>query len=326
MNASPTLALDIQGLVKRYATKTAVDNVSLQIPTGLIYGLLGPNGAGKTSLIRMLTRITLPDAGRILFFGAPLAEAHQQQMGYMPEERGLYRKMGVQEQLEYLLRLKGLSQSDARTQVSHWLERLGMADWRKRKLEELSKGMSQKIQFIATVAHRPRLLILDEPFSGLDPVNAQLLEDVLHELRAQGTGILLSTHRMEQVEQLCQHIALIHDGQAVLSGPVEAVRQQFDRHQYRFRYTGQAPESLESRLPPTIIIEQHTAATDDAPGQLILRLPSPAALREVLAALNSAVELHSFEPLLPTIRDIFIERVTGQAPTPNGRVSLTQEA
>jgi ABC-2 type transport system ATP-binding protein len=222
-----TTILEVENVSKTFGDHKAVDEVSFKIVGGGIYGLLGPNGAGKTTLIRMICFITLPDAGEIRFEGKPLNPASQRRMGYLPEERGLYRKMKVGEHLEYLLRLKGMDAPTARRQTQHMLERFALAETRNKKVGELSKGMQQKVQFIATVAHRPPLVILDEPFSGLDPINAQIVEDMLYELRNDGTAVLLSTHRMEQAERFCEHIFMMHRGKLVIDG---AMRDLLIRH------------------------------------------------------------------------------------------------
>lgn len=292
--------LSIRNVVKQYATKLAVNNVSLDIPEGSVYGLLGPNGAGKTSLIRMITHITLPDQGEILFKGQPLSDAHQAQMGYMPEERGLYRKMKVAEVIEYLLELKGLSRVEARRVTLQWLERFELGDWGQRKVEELSKGMQQKVQFIATVAHRPPLLILDEPFSGLDPINAQLIEQVIAELSREGHTIIFSTHRMEQVEEFCQRIALINNGAIVLEDDIRAARLKYRRPIYVI----EADSAISAdQLPPQVRI----TATKGT--QLTVELTDGLSSQGLLAHLNGRVELTRFELYLPSLRDIFIEVV-----------------
>lgn len=293
--------LEIDRVVKRYATKTAVDAVSLSIPSGIIYGLLGPNGAGKTSLIRMITGITAPDAGSILFNGTPFQTTDQHTIGYMPEERGLYKKMKVEEQLVYLLQLKGMSGKDAAAAALKWMTRLEIASWKNRKVTELSKGMQQKIQFIATIAHNPKLLILDEPFSGLDPVNAKLVEDVIHELKTLGTTIIFSTHRMEQVEQLCDQIALIHQGKVVLEGNVTEIRRTYRRPVY------------------DIASEDNLDFLKDMEGVKVLKttkdfvrieLAPDYDPRKCIQELNHRVLLSRFELHLPSLSDIFIELVS----------------
>ena len=216
--------LSLRNVVKRYSNHVAVNNVSLDVPKGKIFGLLGPNGAGKTSMIRMITSITRADEGEIFIDGEKLNINSPQVIGYLPEERGLYKKMKVGEQLLYLARLKGLSPRDARMKLNNWLEKFEITSWWDKKVGELSKGMQQKVQFIATVVHEPKLMILDEPFSGLDPINTNLIKDEIHELNQNGTSIIFSTHRMEQVEQICEEIALIHQGEIILQGNVEEIK------------------------------------------------------------------------------------------------------
>src|SRR5690606_30759373 len=210
--------LEIHNIIKQYAEHRALDDVSMTIPAGKIFGLLGPNGAGKTSLIRIINQITAPDEGHILFDGQPLSPDHIAQIGYLPEERGLYKKMEVGEQMIYLAQLKGFSKQQAKARLDHWFERLDMKAWWKKKIEDLSKGMQQKVQFIATVLHEPKLIILDEPFSGFDPINAQIIQDEILKLNQEGATIIYSTHRMETVEELCDHIALINKSKKILDG------------------------------------------------------------------------------------------------------------
>ncbi|MDW8335234.1 MAG: ATP-binding cassette domain-containing protein, partial [Bacteroidia bacterium] len=223
MSKTAVMILEVENVVKTYGDKRAVDGVSFSVSAGRIYGLLGPNGAGKTTLIRMICFIVLPDSGTIRFEGRPLDATAQRQIGYLPEERGLYKKMKVGEHLEYLLRLKGLDKSTARARSEAMLERFSLAETRDKKVGELSKGMQQKVQFIATVAHRPSLVVLDEPFSGLDPINAQIVEEMLFELRSEGTAVLFSTHRMEQAERFCEHIFMINRGKLVIDGPLREI-------------------------------------------------------------------------------------------------------
>lgn len=219
--------LEVQNVVKTYGDYTALNEVSLTIPKGSIYGLLGPNGAGKTSLIRIINQITMPDSGQILLDGKPLEPNDVQYIGYMPEERGLYKSMKVGEQCLYLAQLKGLSKQEAQKQLKYWFERLEIEGWWNKKIQELSKGMAQKIQFVVTVLHQPKLLILDEPFSGFDPVNANLIKDEIIELNKQGTSVIFSTHRMESVEEMCDHIALIHKSNKLIEGKLTDVKKQF---------------------------------------------------------------------------------------------------
>ncbi len=224
--------LETNRLVKRYAGHTALQDVSIAVPEGQIYGLLGPNGAGKTSLIRIITQITAPDEGTVRFMNEPLAPVHYQKIGYLPEERGLYRKSKVGEQLMYLARLRGMSESEARRRIRAWLERLNLMDWATKNVEDLSKGMQQKVQFIATVVHQPPLIILDEPFSGFDPVNSNLIRDEILELRRQGSTIIFSTHRMDTVEELCDYVGLINRSRKVLEGKKKDIKNAYKTHTF----------------------------------------------------------------------------------------------
>lgn len=292
--------IEIQNVTKAYATKVAAKNVTLAIPEASVYGLLGPNGAGKTTLIRMLNRITMPDSGSILFKGKPLQEEHQSHIGYMPEERGLYKKMMVQEQVNYLLQLKGMSAKDARKASDYWLDRLELGAWKKRKTEELSKGMQQKAQFATTVAHNPTLLILDEPFSGLDPINAQLIEEIITELRQKGTTVLFSTHRMEQVEEFCDRIALINNAEIVLEDNVRAARRKYRKNIYIVETDN---DLTAVSLPAGVTV------LETQPHKLKLQLGTGMSSKDLIAYLNERVELSRFELYLPGLREIFIEVV-----------------
>src|SRR6201747_742627 len=231
--------LSIRNIVKQYAGHTALSGVSLEVERGQIFGLLGPNGAGKTSLIRIINQITAPDSGEVYFNGQKLDQSHIEKIGYLPEERGLYKKMEIGEQMIYLARLKGLSRDEAVKRLKVWFEKLGMETWWKMKIEELSKGMQQKAQFVATVLHEPDLIILDEPFSGFDPVNAELIKDEILELNKKGATILFSTHRMESVEELCDSIALIHLSHKILDGTVKNIRNSYRNATYVVEYTGE---------------------------------------------------------------------------------------
>ena len=239
--------LSLNNVVKQYDKHTAVDRISFDVDKQKIFGLLGPNGAGKTSLIRIITTITGADSGEIYIDGEKLNSMHPHQIGYMPEERGLYRKMKLGEHLLYLARLKGLSKEQAKKQIGIWFEKFGIEDWWKKKVEELSKGMQQKIQFIATVVHQPKLLILDEPFSGLDPINTNLIKEEIKLLNKQGVSIIFSTHRMEQVEEICEQIVLIDKGRNVLEGRVRDVKNRFKNNLFRIDYKGELPPELENR-------------------------------------------------------------------------------
>ena len=293
--------LTISNVVKNYDKHIAVNNVSLSVPKGSIFGLLGPNGAGKTSLIRMITTITRPDSGTILFADEPLNEQHPERIGYMPEERGLYKKMKVGEQLLYLAQLKGMTEADAEKRLKMWFENFGIQTWWDKKVEELSKGMQQKAQFIATVLHEPELLILDEPFSGLDPLNANLIKDEIYEMQQRGTSIIFSTHRMEQVEEICNHIVLIDKGKNVLEGNVQEVRNRFKENIFSIKYTGSAPENI------TNIATVQT----QKPNEMTLQLREGNVSNQILMAfLDNKNTVISFQEILPTLNEIFIQQVS----------------
>mgnify|MGYP000423815987 CR=1 FL=1 len=295
--------LRLQGVVKSYGDFRAVDDASFDIPKGVVFGMLGPNGAGKTSLIRIITNITKADSGQIWLDGEPLNSRHPEQIGYMPEERGLYKKMKVGEQLTYLARLKGLSAAQARHELGFWFKRFDIVGWWDKKVDELSKGMQQKVQFIATVLHKPKLLILDEPFSGLDPINANLIEAEIRELARNGTSIIFSTHRMEQVEEMCDHIVLINKGKNVLEGAVKEVKQRFKENLFSIGYEGQLPENLPNA-------DRYFSVKNDQDHQLTLQLADGSATNDVLKYLiGHGVQIRSFNEILPSINEIFIRRV-----------------
>lgn len=294
--------LRLESVRKSYGEKVAVDDVSFTMPPDAILGLLGPNGAGKTSLIRMITTITEPDVGDIYFEGKRLNGFHPTQIGYLPEERGLYKKMYVGEQLLYLARLKGLSKQEAITKSKHWLETFGLEGQWKKKIEELSKGMQQQVQFIATVIHEPRLLILDEPFSGLDPVNTSRMRNEILRLHSQGTGIIFSTHRMEQVEELCEYIVLMNQGRKVLEGKVKAIRGNYRDNLMHLVYEGKLPTDL----PPAY--QYKLQGTDEMYIQLGLEQDRNELLSKLLEA---GLSIQSFEEILPSLHDIFIKTVGG---------------
>ncbi|HRF39302.1 MAG TPA: ATP-binding cassette domain-containing protein, partial [Saprospiraceae bacterium] len=254
--------LELDGVLKTYGNYTAVNRVSFEVPKGSIFGLLGPNGAGKTSLIRIITTITRADAGSVRLDGVPLNSRHPDYIGYMPEERGLYKKMKVGEHLLYLGQLKGLDKAAAQKELAYWFEKFEIRDWWNKKVEELSKGMQQKIQFIATVLHRPKLLILDEPFSGLDPINTNLIKDEIEELRQKGVSILFSTHRMEQVEEICENIVLINKGSVILNGSVKDIKNQFKENLFRIDFEGELPSDFASQA----------AVTDFKPGYVTVKM------------------------------------------------------
>jgi ABC-2 type transport system ATP-binding protein len=291
--------LKLENIVKTYGDFTAVNDVSFEIPEGKVFGMLGPNGAGKTSTIRIITTITRPDSGQVFLNGEKLSSKLAMQIGYMPEERGMYKKMKVGEQLIYLGQLKGMSNQDARSESMRWLTKLDIKEWYGKKVEELSKGMQQKVQFITTVLHRPKLLILDEPFSGLDPLNAVLIQDEIDELQRQGTTIIFSTHRMEQVEEICDSIVLINKGKNVLEGDVANIRQQFKENLFEISYEGEIP-ALENLC--SVISSSHQKATL----KLNLDVQSNHILQKFIQNDNKIL---SFQEKLPTLNEIFIKQV-----------------
>lgn len=297
--------LDIKNIVKQYATHRALDDVSLFIPQGKIFGLLGPNGAGKTSLIRIINQITAPDAGQIFFNNEPLNPAHVEQIGYLPEERGLYKKMKVGEQMIYLAQLKGLSKQDAKTRLNYWFEKLEITNWWNKKVEDLSKGMQQKVQFIATVLHNPKLIILDEPFSGFDPVNAQIIQDEILELNKQGSTIIYSTHRMETVEELCDNIALINKSKKILDGSVKDIKKQYSSHTYTIDYNSSFD------IPNTSLFDViSNIQSNEDNSQLKIKLNEATTLNQVISHLVDKIEILQIQEIIPSMHDIFIEKVT----------------
>ena len=298
-------AIDVR---KAYANHVALDGVSLEIPEGSIFGLLGPNGAGKTSLIRIITQITGADEGEIRFRGERLNASHIAQIGYLPEERGLYKKMKVGEQLLYLARLRGLSREDATARIKQWLNRFEIKEWAGKNVEDLSKGMQQKVQFIATVLHDPKLIILDEPFSGFDPINANLIKDEILALRKQGATIIFSTHRMESVEEMCDNIALINRSRKVLDGPIEVIRNQFKTNTYEVEGRGK----LILAHPDFEVVEQKEREN----GHFYARVQLHDGVRpnDLLRYLIGAVEVESFREKIPSINEIFIRRVRETMP------------
>lgn len=292
--------IEVSDVVKQYSGHLALDHVSVRVPQGCIYGLLGPNGAGKTTLIRIINMITRPDSGQVLLDGKPLEPADVARIGYLPEERGLYKKMKVADEIVYLARLKGLDKATAVQRTRQWLERFGLTDWAGKKVESLSKGMQQKVQFIATVLHEPRLLIFDEPFSGFDPVNAeQLKQEILH-LQQEGATILFSTHNMESVEEVCQRITLINHSRVVLEGDVEAIKQQHKQNLFEITLSDRGT------LPAC---EQLYDIVESKPGTALLRLRHGAGLHDTVAWLNDHCQLAGFNELLPSMNEIFIETV-----------------
>lgn len=298
--------IECKNVCKNFGTKVALDNVSLDVPEGKIYGLLGPNGAGKTTMIRIINRITIPNSGEVLFNGRPITQRDVEKIGYLPEERGLYRKMEVGDQAMYLAQLKGMSEKDARAELKKWFVKFGIQDWWKKKVEELSKGMAQKVQFITTVVHKPSLMILDEPFSGFDPVNAELIRKEILELKEQGATIILSTHNMESVEELCDNIALINKSHLVLSGGVDEIRRQYGNNHVELIYSG------ENALAPVEgLFSVISDADDNGRHTAVLSLEHEGLGNEVLTSvIGQGLLVNSFKELLPRMNDIFIKLVT----------------
>ena len=299
--------LELHNLKKYFATQKAVDDISFNIEEGGIFGLLGPNGAGKTTLLRMITGIFYPDSGEIIFNGKKFhPENDAISIGYMPEERGLYKKMKIGEQAIYLARLKGMSKTDAIESIKEWFIKLEMQSWWNKKVEDLSKGMSQKLQFVTTVLHRPKLIILDEPFSGLDPVNANLIKEEIYKLAKNGSTIIFSTHRMEQVEEICDNIVLINQGKKILDGTVERVKQEFKENIFQIG-ANISEELLNNNIFTTVKHNENG---------LLLKLNNGNTSNEVLKYfINNNIDINSFNEVLPSLNDIFIKLVEGTAPT-----------
>ena len=304
-----TPILVAENVSKSFGEHTALSNVSLDIPKNCIYGLLGPNGAGKTTLIRIINQITYPDAGQVFFDGEPLAPKHIATIGYLPEERGLYKSMKVGEQVLYLAQLKGLSKVEAKKRLKYWFERLEIGDWWNKKIQELSKGMAQKIQFIVTVLHQPKLLIFDEPFSGFDPINANRIKDEILELKKQGTSIIFSTHRMESVEELCEYITLIHKSHKILEGKLSDIKKAHKNNVFKvgLQVNGQG-EGILKELQERFRILNHVFDPKERQLDFTLKLPS-GDTTEALAHLATRANINHFEETIPTANDIFIQTV-----------------
>ena len=303
--------LQVENVTKRYSAHTALSDVSLEVPQGSIYGLLGPNGAGKSTLIRVVNRITLPDEGRVLFKGKPITDEDIYRIGYLPEERGLYKKMKVGEQAIFFARLKGMSRREAIARLKEWFVRFGIEEWWNKTVEDLSKGMAQKVQFITTILHKPELLIFDEPFSGFDPINANILKQEILRLRDEGATVIFSTHNMSSVEEICDHITLINKSRNILSGSTDEVRRRFGENVFELIY---APG--ESALEPALgslaeVLEQGEVA-DTPYSSMRIRINEGVSVRECIGRANEAVELRSFKEVIPSMNDIFIRAVEGK--------------
>jgi len=299
--------LEAQNITKTYANHVALSDVSISVPKGSIFGLLGPNGAGKTSLIRIINQITAPDEGRIAFDGKDLKPEHVQEIGYLPEERGLYKKMKVGEQAVYLARLKGMSKTEANKKLKQWFERFEIQDWWDKKVEELSKGMAQKVQFITTVLHEPKFLILDEPFSGFDPINANLIKEELLRLCDEGATIMLSTHNMGSVEEICSHIALINNSKVVHEGGIKEVRNRFKEGVYDIVFSGNMLGFTNALWTNFELIEHHE--TEDKLRSARIKLADGATANDLLKTVVQVVEVHSLNEVIPSMNDIFIKIV-----------------
>ena len=300
-----TMLIQCKNVSKSFGEKVALDNVSVDIPKGKIFGLLGPNGAGKTTLIRIINRITIPNSGQVTFDGRPITQEDVEKIGYLPEERGLYRKMNVGDQAMYLAQLKGMSAKDAAAELKKWFVRFGIQSWWNKKVEELSKGMAQKVQFITTVVHKPSLLILDEPFSGFDPVNAQLIREEILRLKEEGATIILSTHNMESVEELCDNIALINKSKVVIAGGVDEIRHKYGNNNVEVIYTSEEP--LADAQSFRVLSDSDDAGRHTAVLELAEGAGSNDALKDILA---QGVTVNSYKELVPRMNDIFIKLVT----------------
>ena len=298
--------IQCKNVCKSFGEKVALDHVSVDIPKGKIFGLLGPNGAGKTTLIRIINRITIPGGGEVLFDGRPITQDDVEKIGYLPEERGLYRKMKVGDQAMYFARLKGMSSRDAAVELKKWFVKFGIESWWNKKVEELSKGMAQKVQFITTVVHKPSLLILDEPFSGFDPVNAQIIREEILRLKEEGSTIILSTHNMESVEELCDNIALINKSHVVITGGVDEIRHKYGNNNVELIYTGNVPVASVSGLFK-ILSDQDDAGRHTA----VLALEDGVSSNDVIRnIIDQDITVNSFKELVPRMNDIFIKLVT----------------
>lgn len=298
-------------VTKQYSGHRALDNVSIRVPEGKIFGLLGPNGAGKTTLIRIINQIIAPDQGELLFMGRKLNPNDVASIGYLPEERGLYKKMTVGEQALYLAQLKGLSHHEAYKRLQFWFSEFEIRPWWNRKVEELSKGMQQKVQFLVTIIHEPKLLIFDEPFSGFDPINVNLLKDEILKQKEKGATIIFSTHNMASVEELCDEIALINQSKVVLEGPVKQIRKRYKTNTFNIVFDGYHG-SLEAILPPGFLIRSETNDTEHR--QATIKMPGNASPNDLIRALLPHVTLDAVNECIPDMNDIFIEVVTSMQP------------
>ncbi len=301
--------LTVENVCKNYGNFTALNNVSISVPKGSVFGLLGPNGAGKTSLIRIINQIILPDSGNILLDGEPLRQEHVHQIGYLPEERGLYKSMKVGEQVLYLAQLKGLSELEAKKKLKYWFDKFEISDWWNKKIQELSKGMAQKVQFIVTVLHSPKLLIFDEPFSGFDPINANLIKDEILKLRDEGASIIFSTHRMESVEELCDNIALIDKSNKILDGKLNEIKQEFKTNQFEVGLLCNEKEVLLNQVNAQYTAENLNSSLSNDELRLLITLKKEDTSKDLIRFLNNKAQINHFTEIIPSANDIFLKAV-----------------
>jgi len=317
LNSTSKLAKDFmdnllvaENVSKSFGTFKALNDISIQVPRGSIFGLLGPNGAGKTTFIRIINQITMPDTGNVFLDGEPLQPNHIQHIGYLPEERGLYKSMKVGEQALYLAQLKGLSASEAKKRLKYWFERLEIGDWWNKKIQELSKGMAQKIQFVVTVLHEPKLLIFDEPFSGFDPINANMIKDEILRLREKGSTVIFSTHRMESVEELCDHIALIHESNKILDGRLIDIKRQYKANTYEVGLLANERETATNSLKQHFEVFPADFKTINDELQYKIKVPPTSNANDLLQYLTKLGIVTHFVEVIPSANDIFIETVS----------------
>jgi ABC-2 type transport system ATP-binding protein len=301
--------LTVENVCKNYGSFTALNSVSISVPKGSIFGLLGPNGAGKTSLIRIINQITLPDSGTVYLDGEILQPHHIQYIGYLPEERGLYKSMKVGEQALYLAQLKGMSKQEAKKKLKYWFEKFEITDWWNKKIQELSKGMAQKVQFIVTVMHSPKLLIFDEPFSGFDPINANLIKDEILNLRNEGSSIIFSTHRMESVEEMCDYIALIDKSNKILDGKLKDIKQQFKTNQFEVGLLSSDKDLLLNQIEAQFTVEKSKAISFNEDFRLLISLKNGETSKELIKFLNNKAQITHFTEVIPSVNDIFLKSV-----------------
>ena len=305
--------LTVENVCKNYGSFTALNNVSISVPKGSIFGLLGPNGAGKTSLIRIINQITLPDSGTVYLDGEILQPHHIQHIGYLPEERGLYKSMKVGEQALYLAQLKGMSKEEAKKKLKFWFEKFEITHWWDKKIQELSKGMAQKVQFIVTVMHSPKLLIFDEPFSGFDPINANLIKDEILNLRNEGASIIFSTHRMESVEEMCDYIALINKSNKILDGKLKDIKQQFKTNQFEVGLLSANKELLLNQINEKFTVENSQAISFNDDLRLLISLKNGETSKDLIEFLNNKAQITHFTEVIPSVNDIFLKSVASNS-------------